>query len=409
LSRHAARVRLVTPTFVVVTASALAYFVGIGMLLPTIPRFVEDVLGGGGVAVGMVAGAFAFTAAVLRPWAGRIGDRAGRRSLVLGGSAILAGSYVLYVFADALLPLMLLRVVSGVGEAAMFVGAATAVQDLAPVERSGEAASYFSVAVYGGLGGGPPLGEAIQRAHGYDAVWVVAAAVTLLATVLGWWTPRGVATEPATSNGGAETRTTERRPLLNPAGLGPGSVLALSLSGLAAFTGFIALYVDHEDLGDAGPVFVLYGALILTMRLAGARAADRFGARQTATFAIGCIVSGMLVMAAWPARPGLYLATSVFAVGMALQYPALIRIVIERTAPGERSSAIATFSIFFDLSQGIGLFVLGAVVALGGERAAFLAAALLSSTAVVVLLRVTARPAAAGGRSAAAPAAPPHG
>ena len=383
------RTRLVTPTFAVVTASALAYFVGIGMLIPTIPRFVVDVHGGGGVAVGVVTGAFAFTAAVLRPWAGRIGDRSGRRVLVLGGSAVLAGSYLLYVFADGLLPLVLLRVVSGVGEAAMFVGAATAVQDLAPAARSGEAASYFSVAVYGGLGAGPPIGEAIQRAHGYDTVWVVAAAVTFVATVLGWWTPVGTV-----------SRATERRRLLNPAGLGPGAVLALSLSGLAAFTGFIALYVDREGLGDAGPV--------RPEPVGDARAGDADGEderavhdeHRAATFAIGCIAGGMVLMAAWPSRPGLYLATVVFALGMALQYPSLIRIVIEDTPDDQRSSAIATFSIFFDLSQGIGLFVLGGIVALGGERAAFLAAGALAGTALLVLARLTASRQSAGARAA---------
>lgn len=392
--------RLVTPTFAVVTASALAYFLGIGMLLPSIPRYVEDVLDGGGVAVGVVAGAFAFTAALLRPWAGRIGDRSGRRVLVIGGAVILGSSYLLYVFADALLPLVTLRIVSGVGEAAMFVGAATAVQDLAPISRAGEAASYFSVAVYGGLGLGPPLGEAVERAHGYDAVWIAAAGITFLAAILGWWTPVGVLRE----RGGPRQR------LLHPAGLGPGSVLALSLSGLAAFTGFVALYVDHERLGNAGPVFAVYGAVVLAIRILGARVADRFGARRSATFAIAAIVTAMVVMASWPARPGLYLATFVFSCGMALQYPALIRLVLERTPDGERSSAIATFSIFFDLSQGVGLVVLGIVVALGGERAAFAAAAALSSCALLVLYRVTAsRPGAADGRSPVAPAAPPHG
>jgi MFS family permease len=391
--------RLVTARFALVTAAALAYFMGIGMLLPTIPRFVEDVLGGGGLAVGVVAGAFAFTAALLRPWAGRIGDRSGRRVLVLGGAAILAASYVLYTFVDALVPLMALRVLSGVGEAAMFVGAATAVQDLAPPERSGEAASYFSVAVYGGLGAGPPIGEAMQRAHGYDSVWLLAAAVTSLAFVLGWWTPIG------TLHTGEE-----KRRLINPAGLGPGSVMALSLSGLAAFTGFLALYVDHQRLGDAGPLFAVYGGLILAMRILGARVPDRFGARQTASFAIACIVSGMLILAAWDARPGLYVATVVFSVGMALQYPSLIRLVIDRSAPDERSSAIATLSIFFDLSQGLGLFVLGGVVAaFGGERAAFVAAAALSASAILVLFRVTARPAADDGRSPVAAVAPPPG
>jgi hypothetical protein len=68
-------------------------------------------------------------------------------------------------------------------------------------------------------------------------------------------------------------------------------------------------------------------------------------------------------------------------------------------------------SIFFDLSQGLGLFALGAVVALfDGERAAFLAGAVLSASAVLVLLRVTSsRPAAAGGPTPVGAEAPPPG
>jgi MFS family permease len=377
--RGEARERLVTPTFALVTASSLAYFLGYGMLLPVLPRFVERVLDGGGLAVGFTTGAFAFTAAALRPFAGRIGDARGRRVLVLGGSAILGASYLLYLPVDGLAPLILLRVLSGVGEAAMFVGAATAIQDLAPAARRGEAASYFSVAVYGGLGLGPPIGEWLQRHSGYDAVWLGAACVTFVATVLGWWTPPGIR---APREGAA------RRRWLHPAGLGPGSVLALSLSGLAAFTGFVALYVDHQGLGDAGRFFALYGGLILAIRIAGARLADSFGARRTAAGAIACIVAGMIVLASWHADAGVYLGTSVFAVGMALQYPALIRLVIDQTPDHERSSAIATFSIFFDLSQGVGLFVLGAVVSIAGSEAwAFAAAAVLSASALAVLQR----------------------
>jgi MFS family permease len=165
-------------------------------------------------------------------------------------------------------------------------------------------------------------------------------------------------------------------------------VLALSLSGLAAFTGFVALYVDHLHLGDAGSLFLLYGGLILALRIAGARLADRFGARRTAASAIGCIAAGMLVIASVHATFGLYAGTVVFALGMALQYPALIRLVIDAAPETERSSAIATFSIFFDLSQGIGLLVLGAVVSIAGSEAwAFGVAAVLSLSSLLVLHR----------------------
>ena len=73
-----------------------------------------------------------------------------------------------YGLVHALWCLVLLRVVTGFGEAGFFVGAATMITDLAPVERRGEAVSYWSVAVYGGLAFGPVLGDrvaATARGH----------------------------------------------------------------------------------------------------------------------------------------------------------------------------------------------------------------------------------------------------
>ena len=51
----------------------------------------------------------------------------------------------------------------------------------------------------------------------------------------------------------------------------------------------------------------------------------------------------------------------------------------------ERSQAVATFTLFFDVSQGLGAFVLGVVVALGGERSAFAVAAVLDLLGFVLL------------------------
>ena len=247
--------RLVTPTFVVVTASALAYFAALGMLLPTLPRYVRDVLGGGGVAVGVVTGTFAFAAAVVRPWVGHFGDRSGRRVLVVAGCLLVGVSVALYAVVDGLVPLVALRIVSGLGEAAVFVGAATAIQDMAPPHRRGEAASYFSVSIYGGLAIGPALGEILLGRSGFDTVWLVAAGLMLLAAGLGAFTPSDVVV----------VEDPGRRRLLHPAALGPGSVLALSLAGLAAFDGFLALYVDDLGIDDAAPYFIPVSYTHLTL------------------------------------------------------------------------------------------------------------------------------------------------
>src|SRR6476659_9906175 len=86
--------RLLTSGFIRITGSALAYFIAIGVLAPVLPLYVEDSLHGSGTSVGVAVGAFAVSAALLRPLVGRIGDAHGRRILVIGGG-LTAGVSVL--------------------------------------------------------------------------------------------------------------------------------------------------------------------------------------------------------------------------------------------------------------------------------------------------------------------------
>src|SRR6476646_8421355 len=183
------RERLLTPAFVEITGAALLYFIAIGVVAPVLPRFVEDSLGGGGFAVGVSVGAFAVSAALLRPAVGHLGDRRGRRILVLAGGSIAGVSMLGYALVNSLPALVGMRLLTGVGEAAMFVGAATAVQDLAPSSRRGEATSYFSVAVYGGLAIGPLLGEVMRTHWGVHTVWFVSAGFCFLALLIGLGMP----------------------------------------------------------------------------------------------------------------------------------------------------------------------------------------------------------------------------
>ena len=118
----AAGPRLLTRPFLVVTGAAFAYFCALGAVAPVLPIYVEDRLGGTGVAVGLTVGVFAVSAALLRPLAGRIGDRHGRGVLVVGGSVIFGLSVLAYGLVESVPWLLSMRLVSGVGEAAVFVG-----------------------------------------------------------------------------------------------------------------------------------------------------------------------------------------------------------------------------------------------------------------------------------------------
>src|SRR5262249_51204108 len=121
----------------------------------------------------------------------------------------------------------------------------------------------------------------------------------------------------------------------------------------------------------AGAIFLLYGVLILLVRVVGARIPDRFGARTTATFALAFTGAGIGIIAAWATVAGLIVGTIVFAAGMSLMYPALLLLALHNIPDSERGSVVGTFSSFFDLATGFGAFLAGGVAALAGNRGAF--------------------------------------
>lgn len=375
------RERLLTPQFLTVTAAGALYFLSLGTVLPVLPQFVERELNGDTLAVGVAVGAFAVGAVLLRPYAGRLGDRYGRRVLVITGAFVVAASAALYPLASNLGFLVVARVLGGLGEAAFFVGAGTMIADLAPVARRGEAISYWSVAVYSGLAFGPVIGEVVLDAADYDTVWVASALLALAAGLLALATHETLTPE---ARAATQARTT-RQPLLNRSALAPGIVLFLGLCGLAGFTELVPLYVEDVGLDDSRFVFLLYGCLILVVRIAGAKLPDKLGSRRAGSLALTGGAAGLAVMAAWPSVPGLILGTVLFAGGMSLMYPAMLTLALTGIDDSERASVVGTVSTFFDLSQGLGALMLGGAAAITNDRGGFLAGSLLALAGLALL------------------------
>lgn len=389
--------RLLSRPFVVVTLTCAAFFVSFGATIPVLPRYVSDELGQGDAMVGLVAGSFALSAIVLRPFIGRWGDRHGRRVLIVSGALLTAAGHLGHVVADSVPLLVAVRLLIGAGQGAFFVGAATLVADLSPPARRGEAASYFSIALYLGLGVGPFVGEALLAARSFDEVWVFATVGGVVAAVLGSTLPARVPTgEPVdlrVPTGEPEVAAVDprpggggrRAPLFHPAGLGPGAVLGLGVIGFVGFNTFVPLFGEGIGLDDVAPVFLLYSVVVVTVRLFGARLPDRLGPARAGSAALVATGGGLLVAATVQSPAGLYVGTAVLAVGSSLLYPALNAAAVNAVGDDERSSVVATFTVFFEVGTALGGLVLGVVAALTSYAGAFVGGAVSSACALALL------------------------
>ena len=395
----AARPRLVTPVFVLITLSTFAYFVSVGALIPTLPLYVEGPLGGGDVAVGLGIGAFSLSAVLLRPFTGRLSDVRGRRLLLVAGAGLVTVSVAGYVFVSSLIPLLLLRLVTGAGEGFFYVGAASAINDIAPDERRGEALSFFSLALYAGLALGPILGELALGDDRFDAAWLLAAGAAGVALLLAWRVPD---TRPRDVELGSSA-------LIHRAALVPGTVLAASVWGLAGFSTFVPLYARELGLGGSSYVFATYSGLVLALRLFGAQIPDRLGSRLTSRLALTASALGLAVMGFVESAVGLFAGGAIFGVGQALAFPALMSIAVRGAPASERGAVVGTFTAFFDLAFGLGAVSLGAIASRFGYEGAFRFASLVAVGGLALLYGFARRDARGAVRAAEVPPAPMGG
>jgi MFS family permease len=251
---------------------------------------------------------------------------------------------------------------------------------LAPESRRGEAASYILVAFHVGLGLGPIGGELLLEATSYRSVWLVLAGVNAAGAAVGMLLQR---------------RPTDREaapsPWIHRQGIAPGAVSFFGIVAFVGFTAFVPLYAREIGLGDVGFVFAVASISIAVARIAFGKLPDLLGPIRAGTMALVATVAGSVVLAFWATPVGVYVAAAVLATGMSLQTPSFIPIAVDGVPERERSSAMATFTMFLDLSIAVTGPVTGLIVSGAGYRTAFLTGGVAALVGIVVLRTVAAR------------------
>ena len=377
------RERLLTAAFIRLTLADVAYFTSTGIAIYTLPLWVTGPVGSDKSGAGLAFGAFAVSALILRPVAGRLADTKGRRPLLVGGALISAAGMLGTAYADSLGLVIVLRLLLGVAEAAFFVASIAALADLAPPSRMGEATSYNSLGLYLGLAFGPPLAELLVRAGGFSAAWYGATTLSVIAAL--------VAASIRDLRKGAPANGRMR--LIHwkavPAALG----FFASVVAMGALFAFGSLQADAVGLMPVSTPLFVYGIVVVAGRLLLARVLDRFRPLLLGAIALVIIAAGLMIMALWTTPLGMVLGATVFALGITLSTPAFFSAIFATARPDERGAASGTASVFLDLAMGGGPMLLGFAAQASGIPFAFgvAAAVAVAGAGWILTLHYTSR------------------
>lgn len=343
--------RIFNRTFLILSAATFCFFIATSVLVPVLPRHVED-LGGSLAVVGLVNGIMWVPAIILRPFVGRHMDRRGRRPFILIGTIISVAAGVGYAVSDSITVIFIIRLFHGASFACYYPSSTTMVADVLPASRRAEAFSYFSMFLFAGLALGPAIGEHLYQASGADAAFIAGAVASAAAMLL-------VSRLPETFRG---EEPEAKVPLLHRAAAFPALILGLVAFGAAAADAFLPLYVSKFGDGDSRLYFTTFAVTIIAVRFFTGRIADRFG--RGAIIVPGAFLSAaaMFVLAGGADPAHILWAAVLRGIGWGALFPGLFAMLMDRIRPGERGSATGTFTAAFDLSFGGGQILLGAIL-----------------------------------------------
>lgn len=351
--------------------------IGYGVALTVLPVYTERIHGLNGASnrlvafhLGVLTSVFALAQLVAGPAVGRLGDRVGRRPLILAGLAGVGVTEAAFAFTSSLWWLYGLRVAGGLAASLLTVGALAAIADQTSEENRAQGMAWFGTAVSLGVVAGPLLGGLFGRVgtgratglrfDGYTLPFLAAGALALVAGAAAFvFVPESI--DPGADGGdphGVLWRTLTSSPLLG--------LVTASQFGLALFEGTFVLYARERlsfGPGQTTAVFVVCGLVMAVLQTAVVGPLTRF-VGPTTQAAAGFVLMGAGIGALMVVRsfPVVLAAVGVLALGTALVIPNLSSLVAT-TSGGRFATALGLKSSASSLGQFLGPLVGGSMLA----------------------------------------------
>ncbi len=164
---------------------------GLGFIIPLFPIYVSQ-KGATNFELGLIVSGFTISQFLVQPFFGGLSDRWGRKPFIVGGLACYGVVTYLYIFANDLYHIFLVRLLHGVGAGMMWPALAAYIVDHSPTERRGESMGLLSAVEMLGFAIGPFLGGILFSLGGMDLPFLSCSILAFVAMAVVWVSISGI-------------------------------------------------------------------------------------------------------------------------------------------------------------------------------------------------------------------------
>ena len=377
-----------TPTFTLLCSAQFLGYAQHAVLTPVLPLYVTY-LGGSAFMVGLVLAAFAATSVVVRPVVGHWADRWNEAGVMISG-LLFQGVSIFICFLPFVGAAMLANALRGIGWAGLKTGGYSLLALTAPESRRGEASGLYSGVQSASAILFPALALWLLQVSfgGFGGVFVISAIFSFAGAALGAIMARNV---PHAAPRNIEPETTRQwwyeifhfveRDILLP------SIILFWLNiSLPSITNFSVLYARDLGVMNFGTFFIVLGVTSLLGRPLLGRLSDKFGRDRSIAAGFVLQLAALLLITTVANLFGMIIAGALYMMGNALGSSTTLALAVERANPRRRGKAMATFSVAYPLSYGVGSLITGSAVEVAGYTGMFLVLAAVQALGLAFAL-----------------------
>jgi MFS family permease len=352
-------------------------------LIPSIPVYLQKVLGADKTTSGLVLAAYSIAALIVRPFTGMALDSLGRRIIFLVSFALFALLFNAYAFALTVPFMLVLRFLHGTAWGMVSTSNATVVIDILPPERRGEGIGIFGLSMTIGMAVGPVLGMAITKSVSYTGLFITGGMLALAGFFLALLAkyPRFESQHPQTEFSWG--KLLERRSL-------PASfnilIVMITYGGLLSF---VTIYGKEIGIDNPGVFFIPYAAGIGVVRFFSGRIFDRKGPVMLNYSGIILLGVGFLVLALVHNFYGYIISALILGFGNGVIFPTMQAMVNNMVPVDRRGAANSTLFTAIDLGIGMGMILMGVLGDVITLSRAYLFSAIVAMLALAFCILIT--------------------
>jgi len=363
IGRFTAKYRLL---FVLGSAALLAELAYAILNLSALPMYVTFTLKEG-PALGLILSVFLLTEAVTRPIFGALGDKIGRKPLLIAGPALTAVTAYLTIKLQGpytVLGLVALRALDGCGSGALWPSAFATIGDIVEEENRSAAMSVLNVTYMGGLSLGFLMGGAVNDYfQTYNASFYLVSVLLLLAVaVLLIFFPASAGRchhVPCEHHGIEEPTEFKLSNLLRSFHTVPEMIVlaCVTFLGMGMLTPIVKLYaVEHLGLSETqfgwlvAPIAAAMGLFAVPL----GRMGDRFGMCVAVSWGLFASAIAMWVLALFRSVLLAGIAGIAIGLGFTVAFPAWNALVLSVTRPDRRGEVLGAVGMAQGLAAIIG-------------------------------------------------------